>query len=164
LRTSGTFQTELLLISGRQDSLSSPVGTCSSRITHSNIIAYEKGTKRLQPTRSHSCKWSSGNTPFSGGTGLAPLFPPNAPPVSESHRVIQRLVIAPSCSLGRGQRTDEHRIGTQSSRSLQQMLMVRKVNMNLQGRRSIRRQTHKSSPALISQVRQDSDLGSGGGS
>lgn len=24
--------------------------------------------------------WSNGNTPFSGGTGRDPLFPPNAPP------------------------------------------------------------------------------------
>lgn len=31
-------------------------------------------------TRSHKCIWSSGKTPFSGGTGLSPLFPPNAPP------------------------------------------------------------------------------------
>jgi len=30
---------------------------------------------------SHSCKWSKGKMPFSGGIGLNPLFPPNAPPV-----------------------------------------------------------------------------------
>lgn len=26
--------------------------------------------------------WSKGNTPFSGGTGLNPLFPPNEPPAN----------------------------------------------------------------------------------
>lgn len=31
-------------------------------------------------SRSHKCMWSKGKTPFSGGTGLSPLFPPNAPP------------------------------------------------------------------------------------
>ena len=27
--------------------------------------------------------WSKGKTPFSGGTGLSPLFPPNAPPAKK---------------------------------------------------------------------------------
>lgn len=33
---------------------------------------------------SHKCMWSKGKTPFSGGTGLTPLFPPNAPPAKQN--------------------------------------------------------------------------------
>jgi len=39
---------------------------------------------------SHSCKWSKGKMPFSGGMGLKPLFPPNAPHeewIEARHRV-----------------------------------------------------------------------------
>lgn len=39
-----------------------------------------KSFKATSLTKSHSCKWSKGKMPFSGGTGLSPLFPPNAPP------------------------------------------------------------------------------------
>lgn len=48
---------------------------------HLNIHSVEDRFKAINSTRSHRCIWSKGNIPFSGGTGLAPLFPPNAPPI-----------------------------------------------------------------------------------
>lgn len=56
---------------------------CYKGIKNTNIKINKSDSQskhRRNSTRSHSCKWSKGNTPFSGGTGLAPLFPPNAPP------------------------------------------------------------------------------------
>jgi hypothetical protein len=151
LRTSDIFQTGLLLISGMQDSLSSPVWTGSPHIrynTHTNTIAYEKGAKRLQLTTSHSCKWSRGNTPFSGGTGLAPLFPPNAPPAG-THKDIQILAYyyhVVTQLLGR-------KLGTWvRNRSFFAILRCIKLTIT---------DMSLSSPALISQELQDSDPDTG---
>lgn len=53
-----------------------------SKLHKRKRLTFTKKKKKNQGegTRSHKCIWSNGKTPFSGGTGRAPLFPPNAPP------------------------------------------------------------------------------------
>ena len=43
--------------------------------------------------------WSNGNIPFSGGTGLSPLLPPNAPPITQVSQSVKETINQSGCSL-----------------------------------------------------------------